>query len=165
MQKERTEIPVRIEPGACDILHVCFFPRDSDHIPPPISGTVPAALVPLTRSHKFTWPCRAGHGHIPSSLGRLGCQCPTWLRPTRIRSQVTSLLGFRPTRITGRTLGSGRLGSQRPVTSHDADHIGYAGPGHIPPVRVHATEGQMKIVKMSMPQATDPAGPGQGPGV
>ena len=65
---------------------------------------------------------------------------PTRLRPTRIRSRSHPVrLG--PTRITGRTLGSGRLGSQRPVTSHDADYRGPTGPGIYPTrVSVHAKQ-------------------------
>ena len=43
------------------------------------------------------------------------------------------LVRLGPTRITCRTLGSGQLGSQRPVTSHDADYSGSAGSGYISP--------------------------------
>ncbi len=80
---------------------------------------------------------------------------PTWLRPTRIRSPITSLLGSGHS-DTGRTHGSGRLGSQRPVTLHDADHSNTAGTG-IHPARARArTSGASPIVQKS--QAEDPAG-------
>ncbi len=82
---------------------------------------------------------------------------PTWLRPTRIRSPVTSLpvLGSGHS-DTGRTHGSGRLGSQRPVTSHDADHSNTAGTG-IHPARARARpRGTSPIVQKS--HAEDPAG-------
>jgi hypothetical protein len=50
---------------------------------------------------------------------------------------------LRLTQITGGTLGPGRLGSQRPVASHDADHSGPTGLGPCPsrePARFDSTD-------------------------
>jgi hypothetical protein len=56
-----------------------FFPRDSDQIPPPVPGTVTAALVPSRSQTALHRPApsgfRAGHGppgHFPIGSGRLG---------------------------------------------------------------------------------------------
>ncbi len=56
---------------------------------------------------------RAGHGppgYLPIGTGRLGVPVSQLLRPTRIRSPVTSLLGSGHS-DTGRTHGSARFGS------------------------------------------------------
>ena len=79
----------------------------------------------------------------PDRLGPTRSTWPAWLRPTRVRSPVTSLLGSGHSN-TGRTHGSGRLRSQCPIT---ARHMGLTtatppGPGYIPPARVHAPAGQ-----------------------
>jgi hypothetical protein len=122
-----------------------FFPGDSAHIPPPLPSTVTAALVPFTLSHQFT---------PPGTFRGPGRSLATWSPPDRLgptRSTGSPLgsgrLGSVPRShpcsaqaiwITSRTLGSSQLGSQRPVTSHDADQATPPGPGYIPPARVHA---------------------------
>jgi hypothetical protein len=61
---------------ACSLDH---FPRDSDHIPPPLPVTVTAAFVPSRGHTALHRPApsgaRAGHGppgHLPIGSGRFG---------------------------------------------------------------------------------------------
>jgi hypothetical protein len=135
---------------------------DSDHIPPLLPGTVTVALVPSRGQTAFHRPAPSGSGPVTShpvtsrsARADSEYRWPTWLMPTRIRSPITSLLGSGHS-DTGRIHGSGRLGSQRPVTSHDADHSNTAGTG-MHPARARArTSGASPIVQKS--QAEDPAG-------
>ena len=94
-----------------------FFTIDSDHIPPPLPCTDTAALVPYTPPGTRRGPDRS----------RITRPHPDRIGPTRIAmadsAQADSdpftghiLARFGPTRITGRTLGSCRLGSQLYVT-------------------------------------------------
>jgi hypothetical protein len=72
-----------------------FLPTDSDHIPPPLPGTVTVALDhndPFSRSNCFI---------PPGTLGGLGRSPATRSPPDRLG----------PTRSTSGPLGSGQLGS------------------------------------------------------
>jgi hypothetical protein len=116
-----------------------MFPRDSDHISPPLPGTVTAALVPSRGQTALHRPApsgvRAGHGptgHLPIGSGRLGVPVAHLAQADSDPLPVT----FQATRITGRTHGSGRLGSQRPVTSHDADHSTASASESVPGLNV-----------------------------
>ncbi len=106
------------------------------------------ALVPSRGQTALHRPAPSGSGPVTghpvtsrSDRADSEYRWPTWFRPTwiRFRSHPCSA---QATRITGRTHGSGRLGSQRPVTSHDADPSNTAGLGCIPTARVHAPAGQ-----------------------
>ncbi len=141
-----------------------FFPRDSDHIPPPLPGTVTAALIPSCGQTALHCPAPSGSGpitghHVTSRSARADSEYrwPTWLRPTRIRSPVTSLLGSGhriPAEYTARADLDPSVQS-RHMTLTTATP---PGSGNIPPARVHAPAGQAqssKSPKLRTQQATE----------